>query len=84
MEKIRTADEFVVQAMSSIDNLDIPVELQISIANHQKNIMNLATLLLESGKDSEFIGKCIEEIVESYKSELIRTIMALKGGGNEM
>lgn len=70
--------------MSSIDDLDIPDELQKSIASHQKNITNMAALLLESGKDQSFIERCIGEIVDSYKSELIKTIVVLKGDRNEM
>lgn len=84
MNNPKSADELVVQAMSSIDGLDIPVELQKSIASHQKNIMNMATLLLESGKDQQFIEKCIGEIVDSYKSELIKTIMVLRSDGHEV
>jgi hypothetical protein len=71
-------DQVVNHAMESIDGLELPQELQASIERHRKNISNLAASLLAGGYDIDQVRATISVVLDSFKDELLRTVMALK------
>ena len=64
----------VTQAMSSLQQIDIPPVLRDRIDQHHRHLTSLAAALLASGQNSDDVRRTIEDVVESFKGELIRTI----------
>ena len=71
------AECVVDQAMSSLEQINIPPVLQDRIDQHQLHLTSLASALLASGQNSDDVCKTIEDILESFKRELIKTIDSL-------
>jgi len=71
------ADCVVTQAMSSLEEFDIPPILRDRITQHQQHLTSLASALLAGGQNSEAVRQTIEDVLESFKGELIRTVESL-------
>ena len=64
----------VTQAMSSLQQIDIPPVLRDRIDQHHLHLTSLAAALVASGQNSDDVRKTIEDVVKSFKGELMRTI----------
>ena len=63
-------------AIVSIDRSSLPKELRIRIDNHRDNLLSLAASLLEGGHDIEEVRPIISAVMDSFKEELARVMMA--------
>lgn len=72
------ADKVVDQAMQVIDRAEVPKPLQDSIDQHQRNLTGLAGALLEGGQDVEQVRQTITTVLDSFRDEILRTIVALR------
>lgn len=80
-----TAPQSVVtQVITSLQQIDIPPILQERIDQHQKHLTSLASALLAGGQDTDQVRHTIEEVLESFKSELLRTIDSLMEDPNAL
>ncbi|MDB5658256.1 MAG: hypothetical protein JWS10_871 [Cypionkella sp.] len=70
-------EEVVADAMEPIISLDVPLILQASIKRHGKNLMELATSLLDAGIDELHVRSVIGHACSSYRDELITAILRL-------
>ena len=71
------AQSVVSQAMSSLHQVDVPPILEDRIAKHQTHLMCLASTLFAGGQDTDQVRQTIEEVLESFKGELLKTIASL-------
>lgn len=71
------AECVVDQAMLSLEQVNIPPVLQDRIDQHQLHLTSLASALLAGGQNSDNVRETIEDVLESFKAELIRTIESL-------
>jgi len=71
------ADCVVTQAISSLEEFDIPPILRDHIDQHQQHLTSLASALLAGGQNSDDVRQTIDNVLESFKEELIRTINSL-------
>ena len=74
------ADCVVTQAMSSLEEFDVPPILQNRIDQHQQHLTSLASALLAGGQNSDDVRQTIEDVLDSFKEELIKTIRSLIEG----
>lgn len=72
------AQSIVSEAMTSLENIEIPPILQETIEKHKVNLTSLACALLEGGQDTNVIRQTIDEVLDSFKRELVSTIDSLK------
>ncbi len=79
-EYIVNPEDIVASATKSLCEIDIPPTLADSIDNHQKQLISLASALLAGGYDEMMVKQSIEVSFNSYKKELISTIVALQEG----
>ena len=65
------------EAIVSIDRSSLPKELRVRIDNHRDNLLSLATSLLEGGHDIDEVRPIISAVLDSFKEELARVMIAL-------
>ena len=70
----------VADAMQPITALDVPLALRSSIERHGRNLMELASGLLQAGLDEQHIATVVTEVCSSYQNELIFAILGLREG----
>jgi hypothetical protein len=63
-------------AIVSIDRSSLPKELRVRIDNHRDNLCNLAASLLEGGHDIDEVRPIISTVMDSFKEELARVMVA--------
>ena len=63
-------------AIVSIDRSSLPKELRIRIDNHRDNLLSLAASLIEGGHDIDEVQPIISAVMDSFKEELARVMMA--------
>ena len=68
--------------MQSIDQMQLPQDLQNRIEKHKENLSNLATSLLAGGQDIEQVRTTVTLVLDSFKEELLRTLIALRENDN--
>lgn len=73
-----TAQSVVIEAMTSFQHNELPPILQSRLDQHKKNLTNLAGALLAGGQNADQVRHTIEEVLESFKGELFRTIELLR------
>lgn len=76
------ARQVVAEALTSLEQVDVPHVLRDRIDQHQRNLMKLAASLLESGQDETQVREVIEGVLDSFKDELLRTIRTLRDGSH--
>lgn len=59
---------------------DVPAELAHSIDRHRDNLLQLASSLLAGGQSEDVVRSTIEQLLDSFRDELARTIMRLGDG----
>lgn len=64
-------------AIVSIDRSSLPMELRVRIDNHRDNLCNLAASLLEGGHNIDEVRPIILALLDSFREELARVMMAL-------
>lgn len=64
-------------AIVSIDRSSLPDELRSRIDKHRDNLCDLAISLLAGGHDMDEIRPIISTVVDSFKEELARVMIAL-------
>lgn len=64
-------------AIVSIDRSSLPDELRVRIDNHRDNLLSLAASLLEGGHDIDEVRPVISAVLDSFKDELARVMIAL-------
>lgn len=75
------AEELVDETFKSLEQFDIPDELRSSISKHHANLVGLAGSLLDSGQEKEAVLRTLDLVFASYKTELAKTILALRTDG---
>lgn len=73
-----SAEAVVTQAMTSLEQVRIPPILRERIDQHQRNLKSLAAALLEGGQDIAEVQWTIEGVLDSFKAELVKTIISLQ------
>ena len=64
-------------AIVSIDRSSLPKELRVRIDSHRDNLCSLAASLLEGGHDIDEVRPIISTVMDSFKEELARVMIAL-------
>lgn len=64
-------------AIVSIDRSLLPKELRVRIDSHRDNLCSLAASLLEGGHDIDEVRPIISTVMDSFKEELARVMIAL-------
>ena len=64
-------------AIVSFDRSSLPKELRVRIDNHRDNLCNLAASLLDGGHDIDEVRPIISTVMDSFKEELARVMIAL-------
>lgn len=64
-------------AIVSIDRSSLPQELRVRIDNHRDNLLSLAASLLEGGHDINEVRPIISAVLDSFKEELAKVVIAL-------
>jgi hypothetical protein len=70
----------VSDAMETLEDLSIPRGLRDRIDQHQQNLTDLAGALLAGGQEVDEVRDTISAVLESFKDELLNTIIALREG----
>ncbi len=65
------------KAIVSIDRSSLPAELRIRIDSHRDNLCNLAASLLEGGHEIDEVRPIISAVLDSFKEELARVMIAM-------
>ena len=68
----------VADAMQPINDLDVPDVLRSSIERHTRNLLGLATSLLNAGMNEQEVRTVIGQATSSYRDELISAILELR------
>ena len=69
-------EELMVRtAMAPLDQMEIPTPLEESIRQHQQNLKRLAASLLASGHGEAMVRRSVETVFNSYRDELVRSIV---------
>lgn len=58
---------------------EIPPELRASVARHQDNLLRLIESLRAAGMQEAEIESALSTVIDSYKTELLEAIRALRG-----
>jgi len=74
----RNAESLVADAVAALDDLDVPDELRESITRHNRHLVELARKLIASGMDEDAIKSVVNRAMDSYKTELIETILSVR------
>ncbi len=75
-----TEENLVRAATKSLCRMEIPKALEESIRQHQRDLTALAAALLESGRDEATVRRSVETVFDSYRDELVKSILALQEG----
>lgn len=67
----------VNDALKPLDDLNVPERLKSLVDCHHKNVMNLASSLLLSGKTDGEVRSAIQLICGSFEAELFKTIRSI-------
>jgi hypothetical protein len=57
----------------------IPAELQEVASRHQQHVAELITKLRSVGLEDQIIERSVDQLIASYRAELMRAVKALKG-----
>ena len=63
---------------ATLDDIDIPARLLDAVARHQKHVADLASRFRFAGMDDAMIKTSINHLVESYRTELLQAIDAMR------
>ena len=74
------ARALLASALTEMGNVQVPDQLLDQVARHNRHLFELTANLLDSGMDDEQARQVLDRAMESYKDELVRTIMTLRGG----
>jgi len=74
------ARALLASALSEMGDIRLPHQVLDQVARHNRHLFELAANLLDSGMDDTQARQVLDQAMESYKDELVRTIMALRGG----
>ena len=74
------AEEIVDQVVEPLRSFELPPELLESAERHKKHLISLATALLMRGADESDVRQSVELLFQSYKDELVRTILVVQNG----
>jgi hypothetical protein len=74
------AESLVSRVEAALGPLPAPSQLQAMIEEHREHVLTLAAAVLGSGRDVAFVGQLVDNVLRSYRDELIRAIMALPEG----
>jgi hypothetical protein len=69
-------------ALQSIEQMQLPCELQDRIDKHKENLSSLAASLLAGGIDIEQVRATVTVVLDGFKEELMRTLIALRENDN--
>jgi hypothetical protein len=65
--------------LSSIYEFPIPEELQAVASRHQQHVAELVTKLRSAGLADFLIERSVDQLIASYRVELLGAVKALKG-----
>jgi hypothetical protein len=63
-------------------DIEIPGELQAVASRHQQHIAELIAKLRSLGLEDALIERSVDQLIASYRGELMRAVKALKGHSN--
>jgi predicted component of type VI protein secretion system len=75
----KIAKKLVSQTLQSLHGVDVPKRLRDSVDQYQRHLLDLAVTLRTSGEDEAKVAKVLDTVFKSYRAELIKTIMTLRG-----
>jgi len=74
-------EEHLVQTtMAPLAGMTIPPKLTASIRRYQCDLTLFAAALLEGGHEEEVVRRSVETVFESYRDDLVRSIIELREG----
>lgn len=65
--------------LDSYYDVTVPDELKEVASRHQQHVTELVSMLRIAGTDSSLIELSVDQLITSYRAELLRAITALKG-----
>jgi hypothetical protein len=65
--------------LDSFYEFEIPEELQQVASRHQQHVAELITRLQSAGLDDRLIEQSVDQLIASYRAELMGAVKALKG-----
>jgi hypothetical protein len=68
--------------LDSFYEIQIPNELREVAGRHQQHIVALISQLQSAGLDDGLIERSVDQLIASYRSELMKAVKALKGHSN--
>lgn len=63
--------------LNSFYDFEIPKQLQEVAARHQQHVAELVTRLEQVGMDEELIERSVDQLIASYRSQLLEAVKAL-------
>ncbi len=70
------------QLSTNYSEFELPDELRSAVQRHQKNIANLVVRLRSVGMTEALIKRSTDQLLESYRPELVRAIGTLGNSHN--
>lgn len=61
-------------------DLDMPEQLRAVAARHEQHVTKLVVQLRSFGMEEEAIQRSVDELIESYRAELVSAIKAFADG----
>lgn len=71
------AVELAAKIVAPLATFEIPGALAASIIQHERNLIDLATALLNNGCDRQTVEMSLEKMFESYRKQLADVIVRL-------
>lgn len=65
--------------LNKLYDLQIPDELQEVAIRHQRHVADLVSQLRSAGMDDNAIERGVDQLIASYRAELVEAIKALRG-----
>ncbi len=78
----QTAAELAAKIVAPLATVEIPGALAASIVQHERNLVDLATALLNNGCDRQTVEMSLATMFDSYRKQLADVIVRLKEDAN--
>jgi hypothetical protein len=64
--------------LDSFYDVEVPIELRDLATRHQQHVAALISKLRSVGLDDQMIERSVDQLIASYRAELLRAVKALK------
>ena len=69
--------------LDSFYEVQIPEELREVASRHQQHVAELISKLQAAGLDDHLIERSVDQLIASYRTELMNAVKALKGHSHD-